>query len=384
MTHRFCRPLRVCGAYINPDEAAMSDTAIFRSRHVQLAVFQFFCLRHRVFCFERDDELEREQHPQLACARSVPRRPGYPCPRAHAAHRYQARQACHRLPRRRSRRNRRLRPRPHPHQPHPHRHPQHPRPPHPLPYLAKFTSFATTVLARAEVTPPTVLVSLVYIARARPHLSIALEEWALERVFLGALIVAAKYTNDSTLKNVHWALCTGVFGKRDVGRIEREFLDVLDWELGVGEADLLAHHEGLIAASERSSALASRLTKKAAYLAPPAPARAHTHTRKHSAGAVVPELEPSSPASSLASMSPRTPFSHHATSPAHPHPSHLDPHAHHRAKPVDVPMDVDSTPFSPAPPAQKDTKSGKFHDFLRVFPRSSHHGHRGFPIHVNA
>ncbi|KAJ7303556.1 Hsp70 protein-domain-containing protein [Mycena albidolilacea] len=55
------------------------------------------------------------------------------------------------------------------------------------------------------------------------------------RVFPGALIVASKYTNDSTLKNLHWALCTGVFEKRDVGRIEREFLDVLDWELGVGE-----------------------------------------------------------------------------------------------------------------------------------------------------
>ncbi|KAJ7894651.1 hypothetical protein B0H14DRAFT_3646376 [Mycena olivaceomarginata] len=72
----------------------------------------------------------------------------------------------------------------------------------------------------------------------------------LERVFLGALIVAkivaSKYTSDSTLKNVHWALCTGVFGKRDIGRIEREFLDVLDWDLGVGEAECVVHHEGLV------------------------------------------------------------------------------------------------------------------------------------------
>ncbi|KAJ7029163.1 hypothetical protein C8F04DRAFT_931673, partial [Mycena alexandri] len=83
--------------------------------------------------------------------------------------------------------------------------------------------FVSNVLARAEVAAPAVLTALVYIARARPHLSIALEEWALERVFLGAIIVASKYLNDSTLKNVHWALCTGVFGKRDVGRIEREF-----------------------------------------------------------------------------------------------------------------------------------------------------------------
>ncbi|KAJ7706792.1 hypothetical protein B0H17DRAFT_867022, partial [Mycena rosella] len=71
-------------------------------------------------------------------------------------------------------------------------------------YHAKFTTFVSTVLSRAEVAPPTVLTALVYVARARPHLSIAVEEWALERVFLGALIAASKYTNDSTLKNVHW------------------------------------------------------------------------------------------------------------------------------------------------------------------------------------
>ncbi|KAJ7706843.1 hypothetical protein B0H17DRAFT_1192406 [Mycena rosella] len=96
------------------------------------------------------------------------------------------------------------------------------------PYHAKFITFVSTVLACAEVVPPTVLTALVYVARARPHLSIALEEWALERIFLGALIAASKYTNDSTLKNVHWVLCTGVFGKRDVDRIEHEFLGVFD------------------------------------------------------------------------------------------------------------------------------------------------------------
>ncbi|KAJ7137969.1 hypothetical protein C8R44DRAFT_557983, partial [Mycena epipterygia] len=68
----------------------------------------------------------------------------------------------------------------------------------------KFAAFVSTVLSRAECTPATVLTALVYTARARPHLAISTPEWALERVFLGALIVAAKYTNDSTLKNVHW------------------------------------------------------------------------------------------------------------------------------------------------------------------------------------
>ena len=38
-------------------------------------------------------------------------------------------------------------------------------------------------------------------------------------------------------------MCTGLFNKRDIGRIEREFLDVLDFELRITEADILAHHE---------------------------------------------------------------------------------------------------------------------------------------------
>ncbi|KAI0374601.1 hypothetical protein BV20DRAFT_1010067 [Pilatotrama ljubarskyi] len=134
---------------------------------------------------------------------------------------------------------------------------------------SKFLKFVTDVIHKAEVKVPALLVTLVYINRAKPHIQIALEQWANERVFLGALILANKYLNDSTLKNIHWALCTGVFGKRDIGRIEREFLDVLDFELGVSEADLLAHHDALLALSH-----APRLpTTRAAH---------HHHTRRRS------------------------------------------------------------------------------------------------------
>ncbi|KAJ7481025.1 hypothetical protein B0H11DRAFT_1724709 [Mycena galericulata] len=211
------------------------------------------------------------------------------------------------------------------------------------PYHAPFTSFVSTVLTRAEVATPTVLVALVYAARARPHLCIALEQWALERVFLGALILASKYTNDSTLKNAHWALCTGVFGKRDVGRIEREFLEVLDWELGVGEAELSALHEEMMRAAGRPHRKPVSFTCASTYLVPlrraPAPP--------------VPELSPpssprsrsSSPHSSDASMSPLT-------------------------------------PTAPAPPqTQTKASGGKFHDLLRAFPMP--HG-RAFPVHVAA
>ncbi|KAJ7772884.1 hypothetical protein DFH07DRAFT_801814, partial [Mycena maculata] len=205
-----------------------------------------------------------------------------------------------------------------------------------------FTSFTATVLARAEVTLPTVLVALVYIARARPHLSIALEQYARERVLLGALIAASKYTNDSTLKNVHWALCTGRFGKRDIGRIEREFLDVLDWELGVREADVVAHHEGLLRAAARGSAAS-----------PPRARRVHIVDRSPRAP-VVPVLEPSSPLSSSdGSMSPRTP------------------------EHTDVEMDAAPTP------AKTGGKSG-VRDLLRAFPVPRPHHAHAYALHVGA
>jgi hypothetical protein len=109
-----------------------------------------------------------------------------------------------------------------------------------------FKRFVWDVIRRASVKMPVLLVTLVYIAKAKPHLHIETEDWACERVFLGALMVASKYTNDSTLRNVHWALATGIFGKRDVNRIEREFLEVLAWQLGFSQKDILAHYGAIV------------------------------------------------------------------------------------------------------------------------------------------
>jgi hypothetical protein len=37
-------------------------------------------------------------------------------------------------------------------------------------------------------------------------------------------------------------MATGVFGKRGVGRIEREFLQALNWDLSISEDGILPHH----------------------------------------------------------------------------------------------------------------------------------------------
>ncbi|KAJ7910012.1 hypothetical protein B0H13DRAFT_1616098 [Mycena leptocephala] len=201
--------------------------------------------------------------------------------------------------------------------------------------LVKFTSLVSTVLACAQTRPATLLVALVYISRVRSHLCIEHAAWILERVFLGALICADKYTNDSTLKNAHWALCIPgrVFSKRDIGRIEREFLVVLDWELGVRETDLLAHHAGLVPASP---VVASTHTPQA-----------RTHAYVGTGQDSVPTLEPSSPQRGLDSWSPRTPHS--------PASNSCSP---------DVPMDMDEVDMSSSILTRK---GGEFDDILRAF-----------------
>jgi len=115
-------------------------------------------------------------------------------------------------------------------------------------FHVKFRQLVDMVIYRAEVTVPMLLVTAVYIARSKPFIQIAQPNWAFERVFLGALVVASKYHNDRSLKNNHWGVATGVFSPQDVSRIEREFLDVLNFELRVEEHDLLAHEAPLLSA----------------------------------------------------------------------------------------------------------------------------------------
>ena len=54
-----------------------------------------------------------------------------------------------------------------------------------------------------------------------------------------------QYVSDYTIKNARWARWSGTFSKEDIGRMERELLDVLDWNLSIAEGDIMAHHEHL-------------------------------------------------------------------------------------------------------------------------------------------
>lgn len=58
--------------------------------------------------------------------------------------------------------------------------------------IASFTTFAGRLVENADVRLPALLVSLVYIRRARPNLRIEKGQAICERLFLAAVVIASK------------------------------------------------------------------------------------------------------------------------------------------------------------------------------------------------
>ncbi|KAI0092508.1 hypothetical protein BDY19DRAFT_488044 [Irpex rosettiformis] len=106
--------------------------------------------------------------------------------------------------------------------------------------------FVQSVLTKNRVSAATVLVALVYLDRSRKNLRVSAGFWACERALVGAMILANKYTNDDILSTKAWAISSTIFTSRDVVKAEREFLQVLRYDLSVTEYQLMAHRLPLL------------------------------------------------------------------------------------------------------------------------------------------
>lgn len=114
--------------------------------------------------------------------------------------------------------------------------------------MPSLEEFITNLVVHSNVQVPTLMSTLVYLGRLKSKLQPMARglRCTTHRIFLAALILSAKYLNDSSPKNKHWAKYTvfdteayqWAFSRTEVNLMEHQLLLLLEWDLRITEEDL--------------------------------------------------------------------------------------------------------------------------------------------------
>lgn len=110
----------------------------------------------------------------------------------------------------------------------------------PLPSLM---TFINKLVRYTNVYTGTLMTTLVYLDKLKHKLPKNAQGLSCtrHRIFLSCLILASKFHNDCSPKNVHWAKYTdGLFSVKDVNLMERQLLYLLNWNMRVSNEDMCA------------------------------------------------------------------------------------------------------------------------------------------------
>lgn len=122
--------------------------------------------------------------------------------------------------------------------------------------LPSLEEFITQLVVSSNVQVPTLMSTLVYLNRLKSKLQPMARglRCTTHRIFLAALILAAKYLNDSSPKNKHWANYSHIstdgsnfgFSRTEVNLMEKQLLFLLEWELRISEEDLYREFDSFL------------------------------------------------------------------------------------------------------------------------------------------
>ncbi|KAM9914346.1 hypothetical protein OXX69_000731 [Metschnikowia pulcherrima] len=131
----------------------------------------------------------------------------------------------------------------------------------PLPSLM---TFINRLVKYTNVYTGTLMATLVLLDRLKSKLPQNAQGLACtrHRVFLSCLILASKFHNDSSPKNVHWAKYTdGLFSLKDVNLMERQLLFLLNWNVKVSNDDMVTHLGKLLTPIKEDLVKAAKMRK---------------------------------------------------------------------------------------------------------------------------